>query len=528
MSVSGLNTPVVSDPATLFQQPAAVAQGAGANGSPVYGGNYLPVGTTAVNGEFGPSPGLSSGASVNRWKAFLLTQTTAGITVTPPNLTGLAATGYVFEFFTNDVNTSTQSFTMLGAVVQVGNTAVLLWTPGAAGGWTLAFVASQNPGGSYWPFASAISPAAPALLEVSNGQPIMMQTASGGIGIGAGIAPVLASNELSLRAAGSLAETSGTSVTRIAGSSVADNAGTTAAYVAATGITVETATGNAVVSATNSNASVLAGGVGSVFLTGQVNASLTATTGAASMSAATTVQLTAGTTWTGSSGSGQPMILQPGTAVAVGATTPNASATVDLQSTSLGLGLPALSATTIAGLANPVQRLICYDSTNNRGAVQVGSPASPVYSTAGGGPVTRATNSSGQAIPAGSATTETGWTSVENRGAAFVPSTGIWTAPYSGNVQVEYTVSFVSGITLLGGAYSASLVQAGSVSGSQQAGTLTAQVAAIANTFAPHTSGLLPVVVGDTLTTTVLQNSSGTLALGTNAASENVSFAYGP
>lgn len=102
------------------------AQPYSGGGSPVIPIPTLAVGNTTVNGQFGPAPGLTAAQSVNIYLAFLLTQTTAGITITPPNPTGgtdAATVVYVFESSAS----STQTYTMLGASVPPGGAIMAVW-----------------------------------------------------------------------------------------------------------------------------------------------------------------------------------------------------------------------------------------------------------------------------------------------------------------------------------------------------------------------------------------------------------------
>lgn len=212
-----------------------------------------------------------------------------------------------------------------------------------------------------------------------------------------------------------------------------------------------------------------------------------------------------------------------GISLAPNTTAPNASAGVDMSTwNTLGLGLPQVPAATLLAIPSPLAGLTAFDSTNSIVRVNVGSPGTPNYRKAAGGPLVRATNTSGQSIPATTSTTVTGWTSVTNQGAAFVPSTGIFTAPVAGFYSMDFGSQFVAGTTILNGAYRASLFQNASIVKTRE---VTAQVAAISAVFSPSLSSAgIQMAAGDTMAFQTYQGTAGSLALSANAPDNDLSI----
>jgi hypothetical protein len=211
--------------------------------------------------------------------------------------------------------------------------------------------------------------------------------------------------------------------------------------------------------------------------------------------------------------------------VAVNSATPDASAGLDLHAiTTLGLGLPQVPDATLLAIASPLYGLVAAGSTSSVIRANVGTSGSPNYRKVAGGPLVRATNTSGQSISATTSTTVTGWTSVTNVGANFVPSTGIFTAPIAGFYSASFGAQFVAGTTILAGAYRASLTQTGSASGIVESREVTAQVAAISAVFSPSLSTQLQLAAADTLAPQVFQGTGGALALSANAANNTLAI----
>jgi hypothetical protein len=222
-------------------------------------------------------------------------------------------------------------------------------------------------------------------------------------------------------------------------------------------------------------------------------------------------------------GSGSVEVAGPGgISLSPSVAAPNASAGVDMSGwTTLGLGLPQIPAATLLAIATPLAGLTAFDSTNSIVRVNVGSPGTPNYRKAAGGPLVRATNTSGQSIPATTSTTITGWTAVTNVGAAFVPATGIFTAPVLGDYFVSAGSQYVAGTTILNGAYRESALQNASVVETRE---VTAQVASISAVFSPSFSTKLPLSAGDTLAIQTYQGTAGALALSANAPNNSLAI----
>ena len=67
--------------------------------------------------------------------------------------------------------------------------------------------------------------------------------------------------------------------------------------------------------------------------------------------------------------------------IGIGTTTPNASAALDISSTTKGLLIPRMGSSSIAAISNPAKGLMVYDSVKNQLLVNMGSPAAPDWQT---------------------------------------------------------------------------------------------------------------------------------------------------
>jgi len=263
------------------------------------------------------------------------------------------------------------------------------------------------------------------------------------------------------------------------------------------------AAGNPVLQSDGNNTTVYAPGLTLTLAAPDGAANLVAGGGAATITGATNVRI-AGLTNIG------PM-----------PTPPDPSAGLDLHTiVTLGLGLPQVPDATLLAIPDPLFALVAGGSTSSILRANVGTPSAPNWRKVAGGPLVRATNTSGQSIPSGPVTTVTNWTAVTNVGAAFVPSTGIFTAPVVGFYAVSFAEQFVPGTTLLGGAYRASLLQNAAVVETRE---ITAQVAGIAGVFSPSLSTMLEMAAGDTLAPQAYQGTAGPLTLSANAPNNTFS-----
>src|SRR5258705_969576 len=65
----------------------------------------------------------------------------------------------------------------------------------------------------------------------------------------------------------------------------------------------------------------------------------------------------------------------------IGTTTPDASAALDITTTTNGLLMPRMSTPAILSITNPARGLMAYDSVTNQLMVNIGTPALPNWQT---------------------------------------------------------------------------------------------------------------------------------------------------
>ncbi len=210
--------------------------------------------------------------------------------------------------------------------------------------------------------------------------------------------------------------------------------------------------------------------------------------------------------------------------LALGALVPDATAILDLsQSVLYGFGLPRPTAATIAALVLPLQGLEAFDSTAAMVRVNVGTPGTPAWSRAAGGPMVVAVNTSAQTIGNNASTTVTNWTASENRGSSFAAGSGIFTAPTAGNILVIASAQISGSSSVLGQPYRISIVQNGTI---VRSGEIMAQVAALSMAFAPQVSRVVQVAAGDLITIAVFQNEAGSRPLTNSAVFNTLEIVY--
>jgi hypothetical protein len=203
----------------------------------------------------------------------------------------------------------------------------------------------------------------------------------------------------------------------------------------------------------------------------------------------------------------------------------NASAALDLSTfTTLGIGPPQVPDATLLAITNPLAGLFAFGSTTNIARMNVGTPSVPNWRKVAGGPLVRATNTSGQSIPSGTSTTVTGWTAITNVGACFVPSTGIVTPSVEGFYTSSFGVQFSTNVTSLGNNYQVSLVLTGGTF--LESRFITAQVAGISGSFTPSLSVAgIELSAGQTFSPQAFQNSGAGLTLAQSTLTNTFSFA---
>ncbi len=326
--------------------------------------------------------------------------------------------------------------------------------------------------GTFWPFAAAIAPTAPAILKVGNAQPIEMSTTTGGIARYAGSAPMTP-------AAGAIVDdaTAGYSCTAGAGVSITATAGYSC--TAGAGVSITATGGNTVIDASgtvglaNSAATQCAiGGAGSACASisiqtpagGTINAGTDSVAGAMNLNTGSAVKATALGSNTGASTTvitaGNPGLnLVSAGGVSVGPTTPAIGAALDVQGTVAGVGIPNMTAAQVAtwsALPPTKAGTLVYDTTLLQFLYwsQGAAAALPLA----GGVRLLTQNTSGQSIPDnGTPTTIVNWTDVSSS-SSFVDATGVFTAPVTDFYTFSVTLTWAAVAQALGAVFTIQLV----------------------------------------------------------------------
>jgi hypothetical protein len=132
-----------------------------------------------------------------------------------------------------------------------------------------------------------------------------------------------------------------------------------------------------------------------------------------------------------------------------------------------------------------------------------------------------ATNTSGQSIPSGSATTITGWTTVSDQASNFTAATGVFTAPVAGYYLVSFQLELSSTVgaagTLQGNIAKNGTTQAAAVNYYAASGAMISNGTALVNCAA-----------NDTITVQLVQSTGSAQTLATFAKILYVSIAQVP
>lgn len=210
--------------------------------------------------------------------------------------------------------------------------------------------------------------------------------------------------------------------------------------------------------------------------------------------------------------------------VALGASNPDVNTLLDMHlNTLFGVGLPTPSRATINAWVSPLTGLSAYDTTNNIFVVNVGTPGSPQWARAAGGPNVRATNANAQSITSGAAAaTIITWTATTNIGGAFTAVSGVFVAPVAGFYAISAAAEFASAAAILGAEFRIGIYVGGVL---QVESVLVNPVAALAVSRQVQATHMIQLAAGDSVDIRVFQNSGGAIALTATAAHNYLSIA---
>jgi hypothetical protein len=158
----------------------------------------------------------------------------------------------------------------------------------------------------------------------------------------------------------------------------------------------------------------------------------------------------------------------------------------------------------------------------NLGAAPVASPTftgtvtAPVLKATGSAKVI-AVNTAGGSVANNTTVTVTGWTAQLNQGSAFVPSTGVFTAPTAAQYLVNAQFQFATSTFPSGGIINAQIWRNGAII--YQSAVVFPSAAASQPYYTHPINAVVNCAAGDTITVVLAQTSGAALTLTTTAAS---------